>query len=89
MADQGQAGHRGEVVVELFDDQLAHECRLWNTEIDTLDQLTLRVIGRQDQPCHSRQSHQRLAAIRVLAGHGFRYLLSPVQRATSESFGER
>ena len=28
---------------------------LGNTEIDTLPQLTRRVIGRQDQPCQIRQ----------------------------------
>jgi len=47
---------------------------LRNIDIDTLTQLTRRVIGRQDQPCHIRQSHQRLAAMLVETGHGFRIL---------------
>ena len=68
-----QIGHRREVVVELLDDQLAHgETGLGNTEIDTLPQLTRRVLGCQHLPCQFRQSHQRLAAFGLLAGHGFR-----------------
>lgn len=55
------ARHRREVVVELLGDQLAHGVSDGgNIKVDTPPQLTHSVIGHPDQPCHIRQSDQRL-----------------------------
>lgn len=61
MPYQSQAGHRREVVVELFDDQLPHGTQgLGSIELYTPIERARMVIRRQHQPYLFLQLHQRL-----------------------------